>query len=203
MKKLLWIVPLLAGPNCLAQDYRYDYQYMPQQAIPTPVNPTINNENKTSYVYYEPRSYEIDQQEAYSRYLDNKVKSVDTYWQIYDIYKERQKEKHKKIQEKRAAYLEKHRFQPFNESEYERSVGTINWPQELMQEQYVKYRTTFDFLMNKRAYSGLTMEEHIQLKQTSKEWRALLASQKEYYPKAIVSNMIRFILKIDRELNNV
>jgi hypothetical protein len=36
----------------------------------------------------------------------------------------------------------------------------------------------------------------------SKDWRAMLSTQKDVYPAPILSQMIRFILGLDRELND-
>ena len=45
---------------------------------------------------------------------------------------------------------------------------------------------------------------HIEVEATvaSKDWRNMLAKQKDLYPPAILSQMIRFILKLDREMDD-
>jgi hypothetical protein len=36
----------------------------------------------------------------------------------------------------------------------------------------------------------------------SKQWRDMLAKQRDVYPSSILSQMIRFILKVNRELDD-
>jgi hypothetical protein len=72
----------------------------------------------------------------------------------------------------------------------------------LEQKQYDKYRNVLDALMKKRAYQGaLTGDEYMQAAAASKEWRAMLAKQHGVYPAPILSQMIHFVLKIDREID--
>ena len=44
-------------------------------------------------------------------------------------------------------------------------------------------------------------DDYLQAKTASKEWREMLASQREMYPKNVLSQMTRFVLKLNRELN--
>ena len=45
-------------------------------------------------------------------------------------------------------------------------------------------------------------DEYMQATAASKNWRALLSSQQNVYPSGVLSQMIRFILKLDRELDD-
>jgi hypothetical protein len=58
-------------------------------------------------------------------------------------------------------------------------------------------------MLRKRAYAGaLTGDEYIQCTNASKDWRAMMAKQKDVYPEQILSQMIRFVLKVTREIND-
>jgi hypothetical protein len=86
--------------------------------------------------------------------------------------------------------------------EFDRTTGRITWPKVLEQKQYDQYRNTLDELMKKRAYMGaLSGDEYMAATAASKEWRAMLAKQKDVYPEQILSQMVRFVLKVNRELD--
>jgi hypothetical protein len=87
--------------------------------------------------------------------------------------------------------------------EFDRTTGYIAWPKVLEQSQYDPYRNKLDELFKKRAYQGaLTGDEYMEASAASKEWRAMLGKQKGVYPQPILSQMIRFVLKLDRELDD-
>ena len=93
--------------------------------------------------------------------------------------------------------------QSLTPEEFDRASGTINWPRVLEQKQYDQYRTVLDKLMKQRAYNGaLTSDEYMEATAANKDWRAMLAKQKGVYPENILSQMIRFILKVNREIND-
>ena len=144
----------------------------------------------------------INNQDAYSKALDNSTKSVNTFWQQKDIYSERQQQEFAKIQQERAEYLARYGLKSLTPEEFDRTTGTVNWLKVLEQKQYDQYRLTLDQLLKKRAYQGaLTGDEYMQATAASKDWRAMLAKQKNEYPAPILSQMTRFILKVTREIN--
>jgi hypothetical protein len=145
----------------------------------------------------------INAQDAYSMALDNSTKSVNTFWEQKDIYAARQQQEFAKIGQQRADYLAKHGLESLTPEEFDRSTGQITWPKVLMQKDYDAYRNALDELMRKRAYQGaLTGDEYMQATAMSKEWRAMLAKQKDVYPPRILSQMTRFVLKVSREIND-
>jgi len=145
----------------------------------------------------------INNQDAYSKAIDNSVKSVNAFWEKKDIYSERQQQEFAKIQGKRSAYMERHGLGYLTPEEFDRTTGAIKWPIVLTQPEYGQYRKTLDELFQQRAYNGaLTGDQYIQATAASKDWRAMLSKQKDVYPSSILSQMIRFILKVDRELND-
>jgi hypothetical protein len=145
----------------------------------------------------------INNQDAYSMAIDNSVKSVNAFWEKKDIYNERQQQEFAQIQEKRSSYMARHALGSLTPEEFDRTTGQITWPKVLEQTQYDQYRNVLEELLKKRAYQGaLTSDEYVQATAASKDWRAMLAGQKTEYPQPILSQMIRFILKVDREVND-
>jgi hypothetical protein len=145
----------------------------------------------------------INNQDAYSKAIDNSVKSVNAFWEKKDIYNERQQQEFAKIQAKRSTYLERHGLGYLTPEEFDRTTGAIKWPTILTQPEYNQYRQTLDELFQQRAYKGaLTGDQYIQATAASKDWRTMLSKQRDVYPSSILSQMIRFILKVDRELND-
>ena len=144
----------------------------------------------------------INMTDARSSQIDNQVKSVNAFWEKKDIYSERQQQEFAQIEQKRSAYLAKHGLGSLTPEEFDRTTGRITWLKVLEQKQYDPYRNTLDELMQKRAYQGaLSGDEYMAATAASKDWRAMLAKQKGVYPEQVLSQMIRFVLKVNRELD--
>jgi len=145
----------------------------------------------------------INLTEARSGQIDNQVKSVNAFWEKKEIYSQHQQEQLAQITEKRNRYLSKNALQNLTPEQFDRTTGQIAWPKVLEQSQYDQYRNALTQLFQKRAYNGaLTGDEYMQATAASRDWRALLGTQKADYPAPILSQMIRFILGLDRELND-
>jgi hypothetical protein len=144
----------------------------------------------------------INNQDAYSQAIDNSTKSVEAFWEQKDIYQQRVEQKNYKIQQRREMLLAKNKLQPLSPQEFDRTTGTVTWPNVLTQPQYDQYRKTLDTLLKKRSYAGmLTSDEYMQATAACKEWRAALTKQKSVYPKQILDQMLRFVLRISRDIN--
>jgi hypothetical protein len=145
----------------------------------------------------------INLTEARSNQIDNQIKSVNAFWEKKGIYGEHQQAENEAIQAERARYLATNGLKSLTPEEFDRSTGQINWPKVLEQKSYDEYRTTLDSLFKKRAYDGfLSGDEYMSANKASKQWRTMIAKQKDQYPQNIMSQMIRFILKVDRELDD-
>jgi hypothetical protein len=145
----------------------------------------------------------INLTQARNSQIDNQVKSVNAFWQKKEIYTEHQQQQFADIQQQRQFYLSKHGLTSLTPEEFDRASGTVNWPKVLDQKQYDQYRLVLDKLMKQRAYAGaLTSDEYMEATAANKDWRAMLAKQKGVYPEQILSQMIRFILKVNREMND-
>jgi hypothetical protein len=145
----------------------------------------------------------INLTQARSSQIDNQVKSVNAYWEKKGIYNEHQQKELEAIDQKRNTYLSKYALTSLTPEDFDRTTGAINWPRVLDQKQYEQFRLPLTKLFQQRAYAGaLTGDEYMQATAASKNWRALLASQQNVYPSGVLSQMIRFILKLDRELDD-
>jgi hypothetical protein len=145
----------------------------------------------------------INMTDARSNQIDNQLKSVNAFWEKQDIYSQHVQQEMAQVEQKRGLYLSKHGLGTLTPEEFDRTTGTLTWPKVLEQKQYDQYRSVLDGLMKKRAYQGcLTGDEYMQAAAASKDWRAMLAKQKGVYPAPILSQMTRFILKIDREIDD-
>jgi hypothetical protein len=145
----------------------------------------------------------INLTQARSAQIDNQVKSVNAFWEKNAIYSEHQQQHFADIQRQREFYMSRHGLTSLTPEEFDRASGTVNWPRVLEQKQYDQYRGVLDKLMKQRAYAGaLTGDEFMEATAANKDWRAMLAKQKGVYPEQILSQMIRFILKVNREVND-
>jgi hypothetical protein len=145
----------------------------------------------------------INLTQARSSQIDNQVKSVNAFWEKRDIYDARVQQQMAKTDQRRNFYLQNHGITGLTPEEFDRTTGAIVWPKVLEQSQYNPYRLMLDKLFKQRAYAGaLTGDEYMEAAAASKQWRALLGTQQNVYPQPILSQMIRFILKLDRELDD-
>jgi hypothetical protein len=144
----------------------------------------------------------INMTQARSSQIDNQVKSVNAFWEKNAIYSQHQQEEFAQIQQQRQFYLSRHGLTSLTTEEFDRTSGTVNWLRVLEQKQYDEYRIPLDKLLKQRAYAGaLTGDEYVEATAALKGWRAMLAKQRNVYPEQILSQMIRFVLKVNRELN--
>ena len=144
----------------------------------------------------------INAQDAYSKSIDNSVKSVDAYWERRRVYDEHKAAEMYKISSRRERRLARTGLKSLTPQEFDRTSGNITWPGPMKQDQYTKYRETFDVMFHKRAQEGwLGSDDYLALENASKEWRAMLQGERDKYPKNVFSQMSRFILKLNRELN--
>lgn len=145
----------------------------------------------------------INATQARSNQIDNQVKSVNAFWEKNDIYQQHLQQQNYKIEQRREMLMAENKLQPLTPEEFDRTTGRITWLRVLEQSQYDKYRNTLDEMFKKRAYAGaLTSDDYLSAMTASKDWCAFLNTQKNTYPAPILSQMIRFVLKLDRELKD-
>jgi hypothetical protein len=145
----------------------------------------------------------INMTDARSSQIDNQLKSVNAYWQKQDIYSQHLQQQNYKIEQTRAILLAKNQLQPLTSEEFDSTTGRITWPKVLTQKQYDPYRDTLDKLFQDRAQQGyLSGQEYAEASTASKDWHNMMAAQSNLYPASILDQMLRFLLKLDRELDD-
>jgi hypothetical protein len=145
----------------------------------------------------------INMTDARSNQIDNQVKSVNAYWEKNDIYNQHLQQKNYQIEQTREMLLAKNRLQPLTPEEFDSTTGNINWPKVLTQSQYDQYRDSLTDLFKKRAQQGyLSNTEYVQATQASQAWHKMMVGQSGQYPKGILDQMLRFLAKLNRELND-
>ncbi len=144
----------------------------------------------------------INLTQARAAQITNQVDSVNAFWEKKGIYSQHQQQELAEISSKRDRYMSKNALQPLNSQDFDRATGQVNWLKVLTQPKYDKYRNKIDELMHSRAEIGaLTGDQYAEYTKTSKEWRDEITAQKEYPPQ-ILSQMLRFILSVNREVDD-
>ncbi len=145
----------------------------------------------------------INMTSARSSQIDNQLKSVNAYWEEKGIYAQHQQQQLAEIDRKRTEYLEHHGLQSLTPQEFDRTTGQINWPKIMDQKSYDQYRDKLNELFHKRSNVGaLSGDEYVEATTALSEWRTAILKQKDEYPAPILSQMLRFQLKVKRELDD-
>src|SRR5262245_35026360 len=145
----------------------------------------------------------INMTEARSNQIDNQIKSVNAYWEKKDIYEQRMAQEFQVVGQRRQQYIESRGSLDLSSEDFDRTTGAINWPSILQQPDYAQYRNTLDELFKKRSYEGsLNGTEYMQATTALNDWRAAIMKQKAEYPQPVLQQMLRFQIKLKRELDD-
>lgn len=145
----------------------------------------------------------INLQDAYSKGIDNNVKATNAYYEKKAIYNQQMQPIRYERAQQAAAYVAKNTIQPPASGDFDRTTGRINWPSALRDPHYDQYRKPLDAIFQKRAEGGiLSADDYMAATTASKEWRLQLAKESNEYPDNVLHLMIRFILSMDKELND-
>jgi hypothetical protein len=145
----------------------------------------------------------INATEARSNQIDNQIKSVNAYWEKKGIYEEHVQQEMAVVEAKRERYIARRGSLDFAPEEFDRTTGTVNWPKVLQQTAYDSYRKTFDTVFHDRSYNGaLTGDQYVQANTAYNDWRGAILDQKSEYPGPIIQQMLRFLIKVKRELDD-
>ncbi|MEQ8848917.1 hypothetical protein [Botrimarina sp.] len=141
--------------------------------------------------------------DARSGQIDNQVKSVNAYWEKKGIYSQHQQQEFYEMERKRQSELARNGLQPLDEQQFNTTTGQIAWPGTLKTSEYSKYRETLDDFFAKRAQSGvLTGDDYMAATAAIKSWQDDIRAQKDKYPMNVLHEMLRFLLSLNRELND-
>jgi hypothetical protein len=145
----------------------------------------------------------INLTDARSNQIDNQVKSVNAYWEKKGIYQEHVDEMNKEIQAKRERYIARRGSLDLSTDEFDRTTGPVNWPPILAQSAFDPFRTKLDTAFHDRSYNGaLTGDQYMAATAAYNDWRAAILAKKTEYPSQILQQMLRFLIKVQRELND-
>jgi hypothetical protein len=145
----------------------------------------------------------INLTDARSNQIDNQVKSVNAYWEKKGIYQEHVAAEMAVIEQKRERYVARRGSLDFSPEEFDRTTGKVNWPSILQQSSFDPYRTTLDTIFHDRSYNGaLTGDQYVEANTAYNDWRGAIIGQKSAFPAPIVQQMLRFLLKAKRELDD-
>jgi len=145
----------------------------------------------------------INLTDARSSQIDNQVKSVNAYWEKKGIYEQHVEEMNAEIQAKRSRYVARRGSLDLSTDEFDRTTGQVNWPKVLDQSVYDPYRTKLDELLHDRSYNGaLTGDQYMEATTAYNGWRAAILKQKSEYPGPILQQMLAFLNKVKRELDD-
>jgi hypothetical protein len=143
-------------------------------------------------------------QEAYSKYLDNSVKTAQTYYDRKNVWEQQKYARDQKRQAERLAYIQRHppQLRP-SHSELDPVTGDIRWPMLLRMNDFNDHRDKLGKLFEERAARGdLTYEEHREVQQTVATWRDELKENRSKYPYDEYADAVKFIQRLGREVDN-
>ncbi len=145
----------------------------------------------------------INLTDARSNQIDNQVKSVNAYWEKKGIYQEHVAAEMAVVEQKRERYVARRGSLDFSPEEFDRTTGKVNWPSILQQSSFDPYRTTLDTIFHDRSYNGaLTGDQYVEANTAYNDWRGAIIGQKSAFPAPIVQQMLRFLIKVKRELDD-
>ena len=144
----------------------------------------------------------INLTEARDRQIDNQLKATEAYWEKKKIYDKNMAEKRYKQAQLRKEHRARRVLKPITPQELDPTSGRVAWPMICRGDQYADYREQLDKLFQKRGlYGALESDDYLQAKQLIKDFRAAVTANKAGYPKEALSQSLRFLLKLNRELD--
>ncbi len=142
-------------------------------------------------------------EDARSKYLDNRIKSVETYWARREIYDRRMAEQAYARQQSREAFFSRTLLQPLSDSQFDATSGRIQWPILCREQEFDGFRTTIDEAFGQLATSGLlSMSEFTAASNAIRDFRGVLQQNRDNFPQDAVATALRFLIKLNRELES-
>jgi hypothetical protein len=144
-----------------------------------------------------------DWEDARRAYIENRVRATEAFYERRALYDQHLAAKHYEEREKANAWLEKIRLEDLNAQEFNVDTGQIHWPRLLADPQYQNVRAQLDLLFVKRAqYGELDAQDFARAESLIKQWRAHLTSQRDSIPDVLLRDGLRFLLRLNRELEH-
>ena len=143
------------------------------------------------------RNYE----EAHSRYLDNRIKKVDTFWTVRSVYDRNKALKDAQRHERTSRKLAKSRLEPMAPHEFDDASGRIAWPSLLTAEEFAPHRLRVEALLETRAvYGTLPVHDYAELRGLVLDWRKQIMREQSSYPRESMLASLRFLVRLDHHL---
>ncbi|MEM6656046.1 MAG: hypothetical protein AAF596_09605 [Planctomycetota bacterium] len=141
-------------------------------------------------------------EDARSKYIDNRVRAVQAYYERKKYYNEYREELLYKEAEKRQQRLDRKLMKPLTPDEFDTTTGAIDWPFLLEDDAFSEYTEPLsEIFLQRGASGGITSGDYLEAKRLIKEARAAVTDRKDLYPKNTVEYSLRFLLKLNRELD--
>ncbi|MEM8866369.1 MAG: hypothetical protein AAGF31_12560, partial [Planctomycetota bacterium] len=126
----------------------------------------------------------------------------NAYWERRKIYDENMAEKRYEQGKRRLAQRNRVMLRELTPDQLNTTTGAIQWPMLLRDSSYDNFRQPLDELFAKRArYGVLDSDDYLQAKDLIREWRAAVTARKATYPEAALRSSLRFLLKLNRDLD--
>lgn len=140
---------------------------------------------------------------ARKEYIDNRLLATEAFWERRQIYQQNRAAEQYEQRQRAEAYLAKVRLQDLSPQEFDLETGQIQWPKLLADERFQQFRTQLDQLFAKRAqYGELEVDDYSTAESLIKQWREDLTVQRDLFPDAVLRDSLRFLLRLNRELEH-
>ncbi|TWT37207.1 hypothetical protein KOR34_21540 [Posidoniimonas corsicana] len=144
----------------------------------------------------------INMGQARSQNLDNQIQATNTYWEKKKIYEQNTAQKRYEENQHRQKVRQRNMLTSLTSEDLDPTTGAIKWPMVLADDSFSEYRDPLAKLFEKQAQEGaLAGPDYLEAKKLIKEFRMAVTADKENYPQQAVSPSLRFLLKLDRELD--
>ena len=141
-------------------------------------------------------------EEARAQYLENRYRATEVYYERRKIYDQEVAAKRAKRRASVNRYVQRNKILPLTSEEFDASTGEIRWPATLVEPQWDEYRIRIEELFATQAkYGALSSDEYLEALSLTKEWRRAVVAKRSEYPVRVLRDMVRFIHKLDMELD--
>lgn len=140
---------------------------------------------------------------ARREFIENRVLATQAFYERREMYNQYRAAKQYEEREKANAWLAKIRLEDLSPQEFDVETGRILWPSLLADERFHNFRTQVTALFAKRSqYGELDVDDYAKAELLIKQWRAVLTSHREQIPDAMLRDSLRFLLRLNRELEH-
>ncbi|TWT78097.1 hypothetical protein Pla123a_08860 [Posidoniimonas polymericola] len=141
-------------------------------------------------------------EDARSANIDNRTKATNAYWERKKIYEENTAEQRYKDAQERAKVRDRNMLKSISANELDPTTGQVSWPALLKQETFDEFRKPLDDTFAKKGADGvLSSDDYLEAKSLIKQFRTAVTAQRGEFADDIISPSLRFLLKLDRELD--